>query len=211
MTSKSQRAIAPEPSRESAPAPACAGSAGANAFSSPFVEAGVGVLGQSRFTTLRTEALHHCCSRVSKLFDRWYCGCSFIRLSLASARLRTKLEPQRSPRRRSSPQSTSLRHQSPEKAETGSRRVGVIRARATPDGFRQFIRDVRGAGHRPTQNRASESTAQVSAPAVAHILKSRWRQQNQRDRIARIDDRPVPMDHLRSRTARHAPMRQGLA
>ena len=32
-----------------------------------------------------------------------------------------------------------------EKAETGDRRVGVIRARATPDGFRQFIRDVRSA------------------------------------------------------------------
>ena len=32
-----------------------------------------------------------------------------------------------------------------EKAETGDRRVGVIRARATPDGIRQFIRDVRSA------------------------------------------------------------------
>ena len=32
-----------------------------------------------------------------------------------------------------------------EKAETGDRRVGVIRARATPDGFRQLIRDVRSA------------------------------------------------------------------
>ena len=32
-----------------------------------------------------------------------------------------------------------------EKAETGDRRVGVIRARVTPDGFRQFIHDVRSA------------------------------------------------------------------
>ena len=32
-----------------------------------------------------------------------------------------------------------------EKTATGDRRVGVIRARATPDGFRQFIRDVRSA------------------------------------------------------------------
>ena len=32
-----------------------------------------------------------------------------------------------------------------EKTETGDRRVRVIRARATPDGFRQFIRDVRSA------------------------------------------------------------------
>ena len=32
-----------------------------------------------------------------------------------------------------------------EKTETGDRRVGVIRARATPDGFRQFMRDVRSA------------------------------------------------------------------
>ena len=32
-----------------------------------------------------------------------------------------------------------------EKTATGDRRVGVIRARATPGGFRQFIRDVRSA------------------------------------------------------------------
>ena len=30
-------------------------------------------------------------------------------------------------------------------AEKGQRRVGMIRGRATPDGFRQFIRDVRSA------------------------------------------------------------------
>ncbi len=32
-----------------------------------------------------------------------------------------------------------------ERAETGNREVGSIRARATPDGFRQFIRDVPSA------------------------------------------------------------------
>ena len=51
----------------------------AAAHPGPFVEAGVGVLGQSRFTTLRAEALRHCCSQVSKLFDRWHCtSCIYL-------------------------------------------------------------------------------------------------------------------------------------